>query len=82
LDYLIFFLEEFLLYFEYVRSLQYDESPKYEYLKNLFKGLMKKNEFKNDYNFDWCENKKNKSSSMKVKIFFIFFIFYLGIGFY
>ena len=41
----------FNLYFEHVRSLQFDESPKYEYLKDIFKGLMKKHEFKNDYNY-------------------------------
>ena len=31
---------------------------------------MKKHEFKNDYNFDWCLINKNKFSSMKVKLLY------------
>ena len=56
-------IEEFVSYFEYVRLLQFDECPNYEYLKELFRSIMKNNEYKNDYNFDW-----NKSISKKVFI--------------
>ncbi len=46
--------EEFSLYFQHVRSLQFDETPQYENLKGLFKQLMNKNNYKNDFVFDWC----------------------------
>lgn len=50
----LFFIEEFLLYFQHVRSLQFDEQPKYDYLKSLFKQLLNKNNFTIDFVFDWC----------------------------
>lgn len=37
-----------------MRSLQFDETPKYDYLKGLFKKVMLKNNYLNDFVYDWC----------------------------
>ena len=48
--------DEFKQYFKYVRELQFTEEPKYEFLLGLFNSAMKKNNIKNDFKFDWCQN--------------------------
>ena len=48
--------DEFKQYFKYVRELQFTEEPKYEFLLGLFNNAMKKNNIKNDFKFDWCQN--------------------------
>jgi hypothetical protein len=50
--------EEFPRYFEYCRSLGYDEKPDYTYLRKLFKGLLSKLDLEVDENFDWVIQKK------------------------
>lgn len=42
----------------YCRELQFKDKPDYDKLKNLFKNLMKKNGWENDYEYDWVKNKK------------------------
>jgi hypothetical protein len=37
--------EEFNQYFTYVRNLQFEEKPDYQYLRNIFKKLMDKNDY-------------------------------------
>lgn len=49
-----YFLEEFIFYFKYVRELQFDEKPDYQYLRDLFKKLLSRNDLYNDFVFDWC----------------------------
>lgn len=44
---------EFKLYFDYVRSLRFDDRPDYDYLKRLFRELFFKREFRYDNMFDW-----------------------------
>ncbi|EEQ82997.1 hypothetical protein NCER_100199 [Vairimorpha ceranae BRL01] len=39
---------EFYMYVFYVRNLGYEDWPNYEYLRGLFKTIMKKNEWRND----------------------------------
>ena len=48
--------DEFNQYFKYVRELQFTEEPKYDFLLGLFNSAMKKNNIKNDFKFDWCQN--------------------------
>ena len=48
--------DEFKQYFKYVRELQFTEEPKYDFLLGLFNSAMKKNNIKNDFKFDWCQN--------------------------
>ena len=52
-------------YFKYVRNLQFQEKPNYNYLKNLFKTILKKNGFENyeDLNLSWA----NIANNVKVK---------------
>ncbi len=65
----VFILEEFTQYLNYVRELQFDEKPDYQYLKDLFKKLLYKHHLTNDFEFDWHvaereENQNNPSSSL------------------
>ncbi|WUR04802.1 casein kinase I [Vairimorpha necatrix] len=42
---------EFYMYIFYVRNLGYDDWPNYEYLRDLFRGINKKNQFRDQINF-------------------------------
>lgn len=57
--------EEFHMYFKYVRELQFDETPDYAYLIELFTTLMKKKNMINDLSFDWCKCKMTTQSKGK-----------------
>jgi hypothetical protein len=47
--------EEFLIYFKYVRNLNFTEQPNYKMLKKLFTDLYRKQGFKRDYLYDWIK---------------------------
>lgn len=44
---------EFALYFNYVRSLQFDERPDYTYLRKIFRNAFIREKFKSDDIYDW-----------------------------
>lgn len=44
---------EFYMYIFYLRNLGYDDWPNYDYLKDLFKELIKKNGWREDSVYDW-----------------------------
>lgn len=58
-----YFLEEFVQFFKYVRELQFEEKPDYQFIKDLFKKLLIKNEWYNDFNFDWLSRPKEEAVS-------------------
>jgi casein kinase 1 gamma len=47
------FPDEFATYLRYVRNLQFTEKPDYNYLRNLFFDVMRKNSWDCDWEFDW-----------------------------
>jgi len=47
------FPKEFEEYVEYTRNLEYEEDPKYEYLKNLFLIILKEDKNNIEYLYDW-----------------------------
>ena len=47
------FPKEFEEYVEYTRNLEYEEDPKYEYLKNLFLIILKEDKNNIEYVYDW-----------------------------
>ncbi|KAK3067665.1 hypothetical protein LTS18_000987, partial [Coniosporium uncinatum] len=51
---------EFEQYFRHVQSLCIDEKPKYVYLRNLFRGLFRRNGYKYDNIYDWTVLKFNE----------------------
>ena len=74
--------EEFAEYINYTKQLKFEQDPDYEYLRNLFKKIMLKNNFILDMKFSWMEiedkerpnscfsktaSKKNDLSSPKPK---------------
>jgi serine/threonine protein kinase len=52
--------EEFVNYVYYTRKLEFEEDPDYDYLRRLFLSILIKNQEKNDLNFFWIINRKNK----------------------
>ena len=55
-NYLTYNKDEFSSYFNYIRELQFDEKPDYQYLRDLFRKMLMKNEYVYDLNFDWNLN--------------------------
>lgn len=45
--------KEFAIYFNYIRSLGFDDKPKYSYLRKTFRDLFKREKFDYDHVFDW-----------------------------
>lgn len=57
------FPPEFALYFNYVRSLGFEERPDYAYLRKVFRNVYIRERFKNDDIFDWTNVEKNGEKS-------------------
>lgn len=49
-------------YFKYVRALQFDQTPDYDYLKSLIKSASNKANIKLDYEYDWEEKSKPRTA--------------------
>lgn len=45
--------DKFLEYMNYVKNLRFDDKPNYAYLRNLFRDLFKRENYRYDYVFDW-----------------------------
>lgn len=45
--------EEFINYFDHIKSLTFGDIPDYNFLRQLFVNIMNTNNFIYDYNFDW-----------------------------
>ena len=52
------FPNEFTEYVKYTRNLDFEQNPDYNYLKTLFDNVMKANNVKNDFMFDWLSEKE------------------------
>ena len=62
--------EEFVQYIKYVKNLDFEQEPDYDYLRGLFTTILIKNQQNNDLNFFWIiSNKKLKSIKYKTKIY-------------
>lgn len=51
--YLFDYLEEFAMYFNYVKKLDFYEEPDYKMLKMLFNSVYVQNKFPEDNLYDW-----------------------------
>ncbi len=45
--------EELITLIKYCKALRFDEEPNYNYIRRTMTELFIKNEYKNDYKFDW-----------------------------
>ena len=54
------FPSEFKDYINYTKGLRFDEEPDYEYLRNLLKSVLSRNDLVFDNEFDWTVDKKKK----------------------
>lgn len=50
--------KEFQDYFNYVRSLEFEEEPDYTWMRRLFKDLFDKSGYQNNLVMDWAEKHK------------------------
>ena len=55
------------MFFQNIRSLQFDEKPNYEYLRNLFKNLALKTGIAYDFIFDWTNKGFTKDKLEVIK---------------
>ena len=53
--------DEFIKYFKYVKNLEFEQDPDYNYMKKLFLKILDSNNIKNEFIFSWILNKKIKS---------------------
>lgn len=44
---------EFQLFLHYTKTIRFEDTPDYNFIKKMFENLMSKNNFEFDYNFDW-----------------------------
>ena len=51
--------------FRYVKKLGFTEEPNYNYMKQLFLSILKKNRLNNDNNFSWIKVKNNNYNNFK-----------------
>jgi serine/threonine protein kinase len=51
------FPHEFETFLDYIKNLEFTEVPNYEYLKNLLRKIMEKNNLQYDFCYDWCSEK-------------------------
>jgi len=57
--------DELVEYINYTRTLQYEQDPDYDYLRQLFHKILKENGYENDFLFDWikkCHSPKTHST--------------------
>ncbi|BDA40784.1 g6451 [Coccomyxa elongata] len=59
---------EFTTYFQYCRSLRFDDKPDYSYLRKLFRDLFARDGFQWDYVFDWTILKYQQSQPRQLPV--------------
>ncbi|KAI8472589.1 MAG: casein kinase I isoform delta-like protein [Monoraphidium minutum] len=57
--------QEFVLYFQYVRSLRFDEKPDYAFLRRMLRDLFAKEGWNWDYVFDWTILKYQRANGIE-----------------
>ena len=57
--------KEINIYMDYVKNLNYEQRPNYEYLSNLFMNVLRKMGENNDLLFSWCEKRRRKIISKR-----------------
>uniref|UniRef100_A0A1I8JDH5 non-specific serine/threonine protein kinase n=1 Tax=Macrostomum lignano TaxID=282301 RepID=A0A1I8JDH5_9PLAT len=60
------FPEEMAIYLRYVRRLDFYETPDYNYLRELFTGLMTRNNWTCDWDFDWVSRQDRTGTPVSV----------------
>jgi hypothetical protein len=57
--------EEFIIYFQYCRGLQFEEKPDYNYIRSLFKIILERYNYEYDFKYDWNLIKKAEEEERK-----------------
>lgn len=53
------FPKQFVTYFQYVRTLRFEELPDYAFMRTLFREVMDQHDFKYDFIYDWVKKKND-----------------------
>lgn len=61
------FTVEFKLFFDHVKSLNFDDRPDYDYLKKLFRELFFRKGFSYDNTFDWDLKELSKALNLSLE---------------
>ena len=56
--------DEFVAYFKYIKSLEFEDKPDYDFLKENFRKLFFKEGFENDSLFDWDVTSRSPAAAM------------------
>ena len=56
---------EFVDYIKYVKNLEFEQEPNYQYLNDLFISILSKDEFKRNISFFWLKQKSNEPFEYK-----------------
>jgi len=59
------FPEEFVVYIQYCRALQFEDKPDYNYIRSLLKNVFEKFSYEYDFQYDWNLIKKKKEEEEK-----------------
>ena len=57
---------EFALFLDYTRALQYEQTPNYKYLRTLFSDLLSHEGHIHDHAFDWCTTTASPDNGITV----------------
>ena len=61
------FPDEFIEYINYTRKLEFEQDPDYKFLRGLFLTILKKNDFKFDFFYDWLKEPPNVTDKISVE---------------
>lgn len=51
------FPTEFATYLQYTKNLRFEDKPDYEHCRKMFRSVMARNNFENDFDWDWSKKK-------------------------
>jgi len=63
-----FILVNFRKYVDYTKDLKFTQDPDYDYLRNLFLGVLKDEKLSYDYNYEWLKIEKSSSNDDEEKV--------------
>ena len=59
--------DEFSQFLSYTKSIEFEQTPDYAYMKRLFKNLIYKSKYETDYIYDWVLLNNNDPNNTKIK---------------
>ena len=57
--------EEFSRYVQYCKNLNFEEKPDYNFMRQIFRGLMQASGYEHDGQYDWVLKKEGKTNELR-----------------